>query len=301
VAEIVAVYEYHDEQDVLVYASVRFEPKAFRQGRPDGTGGLIWDMTGVRRVPYRLPDVIAAARAGQAVFVCEGEKDVDRLVSLGLTATTNAGGAGKWPPEFGEYLRGAHVVILPDNDGPGREHAQTVARSVHDVAASIKVVELPGLPAKGDVSDWLDAGHDVQELFAVARAASGWSPNAVEQWRKRQEQLRRKLARSRAKRKQEHERVTDDQEWRRRVDRAKAIPIAQIAVMLGLGTPQGNGKRRFVRCPFHQDEHPSLGLLDGENVWYCHPCGEGGTAIGLYERVKGVGFADAVQQLTTGR
>src|SRR6266571_2713906 len=98
--EIVSIYEYHDESGVLLFANVRFEPKGFRQGRPDGAGGLIWDMDGVRRVPYRLPEVVAAAQAGHAVFVCEGEKDVETLRALGLVATTNAGGALKWRPEY---------------------------------------------------------------------------------------------------------------------------------------------------------------------------------------------------------
>ena len=95
---IAAVYEYHDETGVLLYASVRFEPKAFRQGKPDGQGGLTWNMAGVRRVPYRLPELVRAAQAGELVWIVEGEKDADRLAALGLVATTNVGGAGKWRP-----------------------------------------------------------------------------------------------------------------------------------------------------------------------------------------------------------
>src|SRR5439155_19442945 len=108
-----------------------------------------------------------------------------------------------------------------------------------------------------------------------------------------------KLARSRRRR--DRERIVDDLEWRRRVEAARAIPITQIASLLGLGRPEGGGKEVRVRCPFHDDEHPSLSLNDEKGLWYCNPCGQGGTAIGLYERVRGVGFADAVLALTTGR
>ena len=101
----------------------------------------------------------------------EGEKDADRLASLGFVATTNAGGAGKWRDEYSEYLRGRHVVIIPDNDEPGREHAAKVARSLQGIAASVRILELPNLPPKGDVSDWLDAGGVVDELLVLAESA----------------------------------------------------------------------------------------------------------------------------------
>ena len=120
-------------------------------------------MQGVRRVLYKLPGLVATPR-DIPVYIVEGEKDADRLWSLGLPATTNPGGAGKWLPEFNESLRGRPVGILPDNDEAGRRHAQKVAESLCNVAACVKIVELPGLPHKGDVSDWLDAGHKFGEI-----------------------------------------------------------------------------------------------------------------------------------------
>jgi putative DNA primase/helicase len=168
---ITAVYDYRDEASSLLYQAVRFEPKGFSQRRPEGAGGWVYKLNGVRRVPYRLPELLAADPA-ELVFIVEGEKDADRLASLGFVATTNAGGAGKWRGEFGEFLRGKRVVIIPDNDGPGREHATKVARSLRVVAASVRVLELPNLPPKGDVSDWLDAGGLVDELLVLAEAAS---------------------------------------------------------------------------------------------------------------------------------
>lgn len=97
-------YDYYDEQSKIVYQVVRFRPKEFRQRRPNGKGGWIWSIQGVRRVPYRLSEIIAA-EAGSTIFVVEGEKDADLLASWGLVATTNVGGAGKWRDEYTEYLK----------------------------------------------------------------------------------------------------------------------------------------------------------------------------------------------------
>jgi hypothetical protein len=147
-------------------------PKSFRQRRPDGMGGWVWNMNGVEPVLYHLPELSTAA----LVYVVEGEKDADNLTALGLTATCNAGGAGKWRANYNKALQGKAVVILPDNDDPGRSHAQTVARNLHGVAASVKVVELPGLLEKGDVSDWLDAGGTLDQLRSLMQAAPEWDP-----------------------------------------------------------------------------------------------------------------------------
>jgi hypothetical protein len=170
---IVATYDYDDEEGHLQYQVVRLVPKDFRQRRPDGKGGWIWNLKGVRRVLYRLPEVVKAVKEGRRVHVVEGEKDADNLAQIGLTATTNPGGADKWNKSYSASLAGAHVVIFPDNDEPGREHALQVARSLRGIAASVRIVNLPNLPPKGDVSDWIAAGGTVehlQELIAAAPA-----------------------------------------------------------------------------------------------------------------------------------
>ncbi len=149
---------------------MRSAPKDFRQRRPDGSGGWISNLGDVRRVLYRLPELLAAGPT-RPVFVPEGEKDVDALWGIGYLATTNAMGAGKWRPQYSESLRGRHVVILPDNDQPGRQHAQAVAQSLAGVAASVRILELLGLPAKGDVSNWLDQpGNDKLALLKLVEA-----------------------------------------------------------------------------------------------------------------------------------
>jgi hypothetical protein len=174
--EAEATYDYRDEQGNLLFQVVRFPGKRFAQRRRDGNGEWIWNLRGVRRVLYRLPDLIV--KPDTAVFLVEGEKDADRLAMAGLTTTTNPGGAGKWRTDFAAMLRGRDVIILPDNDEPGQKHAEQVARSLHRVATSVKIVALPDLPDKGDVSDWLDAGHAVDELLKLVEETPLWTPSA---------------------------------------------------------------------------------------------------------------------------
>jgi hypothetical protein len=121
-----------------------------------------------------LPELLQADSAAP-VLIEEGEADADNLAVLGLVATTNPGGAGKWREEFNEFFRGRHVVILPDNDAAGRKHAQQVAQHLHGIAVSVKVLTLSGLPEKGDVSDWLKAGGTKDQLLALADAAPEWA------------------------------------------------------------------------------------------------------------------------------
>jgi KaiC/GvpD/RAD55 family RecA-like ATPase len=162
----VAVYAYHDEQGAVLYEAVRFEPKGFAQRRPNG----VWKLGDVRRVPYRLPELLATP-TDATVYVPEGEKDVERLRRLGLVAVCNSEGAGKWRSGFADYFRGRDVVILPDNDEAGHKHAAQVFANLMPVARRVRIVELPGLQSKGDVSDWLDAGGSLEELRRLVDAA----------------------------------------------------------------------------------------------------------------------------------
>ncbi len=180
---IVATYDYRGADGTVLYQAVRYEPKDFRQRRPKPDGGWDWKVKGVPLVPYRLPELLAADQAA-TVYVAEGEKDVDALVKLGLVATTNVGGAGKWRPEYNEHLAHRQVAIPPDNDDAGRKHAHQVATALHGTAASVKVIELPGLPEKGDVSDWLAAGGTAEQLQALVDAASEVTVEQAAEWSK---------------------------------------------------------------------------------------------------------------------
>jgi hypothetical protein len=181
--KLVATYYYRCEQGRLLFQVCRqFPPKKFFQRAPDGQGGWKRDkdgkltMEGVRRVPYHLPEIIAAVgKANGAVprvYIVEGEKDADRLRSQwGLLATTNPGGAGKWRGDYNRHFTGFDVVILPDNDDAGRGHAQQVAEHLLRVATSVRIIELNWLPEKGDISDWMDGGASQSDLETLVELA----------------------------------------------------------------------------------------------------------------------------------
>ena len=173
--KIVAAYDYVDALGKLDFQVVRYEPKDFKQRRPDGKGGWIWDTKGCPVIPYRLPDVLEAVSTGGMVFVVEGEKDVDAAFDIGLVATCNARGAGKWTDEHSKFLRGADVVLIPDNDEPGRDHVARIAKSLRGKASRIRIVELPG--AK-DLSDWIAAGHTADDLMRLVEAVARWDIDA---------------------------------------------------------------------------------------------------------------------------
>lgn len=162
-ARIEATYDYLGADGKLVFQVVRKHPKKFLQRRPDGTGGWTYNVKGIALVPYRLPELLAADPA-RVVLVPEGEKDVDRLRDLGFLATCNPGGAGKWRSVCSATLTDRRVVVLPDNDEAGEDHAAKVVTALRSVAASVAVLRLPDLPPKGDVSDWLDAGGTGPDL-----------------------------------------------------------------------------------------------------------------------------------------
>ncbi len=177
---MVATYDYRDEHGDLLFQTVRYLPKDFRQRQPKPEGGWEWNVKGVRVVPYRLPELLADLT--RPVVVVEGEKDCDNLARIGVLATCNAGGAGKWTAEHAAYLRGRKVIILPDNDDAGRNHAQRAARSLWGIAETVRIVELPGLPPKGDVSDWLASGGTPEELMRLVEAAPVWTLATFEPW-----------------------------------------------------------------------------------------------------------------------
>ena len=175
------------ENNTLLFQCVRFaDPKTFRYRRPGTKNGeWIWNLEGVRPVPYRLPSLIKAVAAGATILIPEGEKDADRLHDLGFAATTNPGGVGKWRQEFSEFLIGANVILLADNDEPGRAHSEQAATSLNGVAKQIRILDIGALwrecPPKGDISDWVAAADGApkeiaDELKKLARLLPDWKP-----------------------------------------------------------------------------------------------------------------------------
>jgi hypothetical protein len=192
--EITATYDYTDAQGELIYQVVRLEwiedgerCKTFRQRRPDPEepNEWIWNLEGVKHGLYRVPDMREAG-ADEIVFLPEGEKDVETLIGLGLVATTNSGGAQNWRPDHAEALRGRDVVVLIDNDEPGRERGKAIVASLHGVAKRVRVLDFshrdiwPTAPRGSDVTDWVKAREGTPEdLAAIVETLPDAKPAAV--------------------------------------------------------------------------------------------------------------------------
>ena len=176
--KLVKTYDYTNEAGKLLFQVCRYFPKDFRQRKPDDQGGWTWKLGSVERILYRLPQLLKS----DYVIICEGEKDADRLAEIGLVATTNPGGAGKWEGlqqkyAIAEPLRDKDIIIIPDEDPEGRQDAQTKAQGLQGIAKTIKVLNLPGLPAKGDASDFVGRHNDPDEASEVlCRMIEGCKP-----------------------------------------------------------------------------------------------------------------------------
>ena len=175
--KIVATYRYDDKDGGHVMDVVRFKPKGFRPRRPDGK----WTLDGVTRVPYLLPQMLAAIKEGKDIILLEGEKDCDNAEKFGLVATTFAGGTGKWLEEYSKWFQEAKVICLPDNDDAGRKGMRLIASEIVKVAESVSWLELPDIPAKGDLSDWLKIdGNNIEKFSSLVRQSSSiWKSELV--------------------------------------------------------------------------------------------------------------------------
>ena len=160
------IHSYYDADGAEAYQALRMYPKSFRLRQPDGKGGYLHNIKGITPLPYNLPAIIS--RPTEPVFVVEGEQCADVLIEAGLVATTNHGGAGKWGEEHAQHLEGRNVIVMPDNDQVGLRHADAVVASLWSKANQIKRVDLPGLPDKGDVVDYLRT-HTLEELVGEVR------------------------------------------------------------------------------------------------------------------------------------
>jgi len=158
---IVTEYDYKDENGKILYQVVRYLPKSFRQRHRNGNNEWIWNMDGVKRVLYHLDELKRVT--SETIYYTEGEKDADNLWNWGCIATTSPGGANSWRDEFADSLLGKRVVLIPHKDTAGLSYAKQIANSLTGKARELRVILLPGDKVK-DVTDWLDAGGDAQEL-----------------------------------------------------------------------------------------------------------------------------------------
>jgi DNA primase len=206
-AEIVACYDYHDRDGVLVAQKVRYPHKSFRWRRPDPSarGGWRWGLNGPVPGLYRRPQVLGA----REVFIVEGEKAADVLTRSGLVATCPPAGASSWKPDWSSDLWSAgcrELVILADHDRAGERHAERVAADIHalkcDEPVAVTVVLLPGLAPGADVVDWLEGGHSCADLLAIVARTPVWAPGTQERHRtdRRRAQTRERMRRLRASR-----------------------------------------------------------------------------------------------------
>ena len=158
-------YHYRDANGDIAYTVVRKPGKKFLQKRIDRvTGEIVWNLNGVERLLYRLPEVLEALELGERIWIVEGEKDADRLHAEGVTATCNSGGATKFTPSMADYLKGADITIVMDKDDTGRKHADEVKALLAARDATITVVE--ALTGK-DAYDHLANGHTVDQFVII--------------------------------------------------------------------------------------------------------------------------------------
>lgn len=169
-SKLVKTYDYRDELGALLYQVCRFEPKSFRQRQPKGADWK-WTMDGARRVLYRLPELLNP-KSG-FIWLVEGEKDADNLHTLGLTATCNVGGAGKWLDGYTASLAGRDVILCGDTDEPGRKHVKLVLESLAGRVKSARVVMLPDTfkDVSEFIEDFADAKKAAHALIDLAESS----------------------------------------------------------------------------------------------------------------------------------
>jgi putative DNA primase/helicase len=195
--ETVIEYGYTDESGTALFVVERRQSgkgKTIKQKRPDPDrpGEWLWKVGDVRIVPYKLPELIEAIAAERPIFIPEGENKVELLASWNIAATCNSGGAGKWKPEHAAFLRGADVVLLPDNDDAGWKHINVVAESLKGIARRVRVLVLPHARAKDDIVDWSNNGGTREQLDALVNDAPEWKPPTDDDIGKRKEDAKAK-------------------------------------------------------------------------------------------------------------
>jgi Virulence-associated protein E len=239
--KFVESYFYRDEHGVGRYRVDRLEGppvngrkrKSFPVYRPSGNGGWIKGMGDVKPLPYRLDDF--SKRSDAPIYVCEGEKDCDRVRRLGHCATTVA--AGKWK-DVVEKFRGRDVIILPHFDLKGTKRALEAANALHGVARSVRMIMLPGLDGgatNNDAFDWLQNPENEKGFADVCNHAPSWNPGETVEGFAEAEQIDTKEGQAGKSSKRENESAGDDDDpsWLEdciESDTGKPLPIVANAI-----------------------------------------------------------------------
>ena len=207
--KIIGTFDYRDLDKRLLFQVVRYEPKDFRQRRPDPEkpDGWNWSTKGAQQVPYKLPEIAKAIENSETIVIVEGETNVELLWKLGIPATCNAGGAGKWSNDLNVYFKNANIIIIPDfdpqkvnpktkepmfhDDGrpvlPGQDHALDIARKLTGIAKIVQILDLgqvwPAVKPKNDFVDWHKATRiDAEQFYLIADDAPVWAPDFELSW-----------------------------------------------------------------------------------------------------------------------
>jgi len=290
--QIVATYDYTDEIGNLLYQVVRYFPKTFR-ARRFVNGAWVAGKGEQGSTLYHLPMLVDAVRGKGTVFMLEGEKDVDNLITAmfgkasPFAVTTVAFGANNWKSEFKRYFAGAsQVVILPDNDKPGHEYAMTVARSLAGTVQDIRIVELPDLAEKEDVSDWLDKGNPIWSLWLeVYKTPPLMLPDEPDV-----PMIMHSLKQTPVKIESR-----DTNGSREKIENINRRGVEILSQYVSLERA-GHNRFRFI-CPFHKETQPSAVLYEDQGSYWCYGCGTGGDIIDFVQRKTGMSFKEVIGSL----
>lgn len=183
------VYDYRDKKNNPYMLVVRQSGKNFLQYSYVGFNKYKSGLNGQTPVPYKLPEILKAMEQNKAIFIVEGEKDVHTLMKLGFPATTApaAGSGSGWKKCFDKYFKGARIIILPDNDEAGEKYKNAIVKNLHSVAHEIRVIYLPGLPEKGDITDWMQSGNTKEQLIELVKKTEKYQKSEEEKTEKLQE------------------------------------------------------------------------------------------------------------------
>jgi DNA primase len=298
--EIVAKYNYIDEDFKLLFQVIRYHPKSFTQRTFDALSReWVYSLKGVRRVLYNLPRVIGA----DVIFLVEGEKDADNLQAFlqkgssinKIAVTTCPGGSGAWKEEYNKFFKDKIVYIVPDSDKAGHSLAVNVSKGILPYAYFVKIVELfysgDGYIKKefeNDITDWIDKGHSLNEFIWLCQI----SEKVTGDYLKREENKFTPIKfKKYEKLKWDYKEIplaTEHCVTKEMVMRALDYPISKFVVV------DSRGKAHCIN-PQHEDVNWSMDTRN--NFCYCYGCGYHGDSISVARFKSKCDFKTAVRKL----